>query len=234
MKGFSQAIRAENERGWVGVIPDIKCCSPKEGDLLRGRDPVAVAVGLVDAGAPVLSVVTEPERFGGSSDLLQAIAQATKVPILRKDFFTEVGQIDLSAELGATAVLLICATLSESQLTRLYDYTLAVGLEPLVEVHTAAELAFARQIGAQLIGINNRNILVGETDEGGPGHTLDLLKAAPVDALVISESAIASRGDVEPLAEAGVNAVLVGTSLWQAPNMAARLNELRVERRRWP
>ncbi|MDR2243912.1 MAG: indole-3-glycerol phosphate synthase 2, partial [Burkholderiales bacterium] len=137
---FSSAIVAENERGRVAVIPDIKCISPKEGDLLRGRDPVETAKFLVRCGAPVLSVVTERERFGGSTELLKAIVQAANVPVLRKDFITNEEQLLETAELDAAAVLLICAMTDEKNLKALYEKTLELGMEPFVEVHTAQEM----------------------------------------------------------------------------------------------
>ena len=117
---FSSAIASENARGFVAVIPDIKCVSPKEGDLLRGRDPVDTAKYLVSCGAPLLSVVTEPNRFGGSPELLRAIANSVDAPVLRKDFITDESRLLETAELGAAAVLLICAVSDEKTLGVLY------------------------------------------------------------------------------------------------------------------
>jgi len=228
---FSAALKAENARGLVAVIPDIKCISPKEGDLLQGRDPVATAKRLVEAGASALSVVTEKERFGGSADLLRRIAQAVAAPVLRKDFIADERQLQETAELGAAAVLLICATTEPKTLTSLYEKSLALGLEPLVEIHTAEEMALAKDLDARLIGINNRNIVTLERDDGGPERTLALASAAPADALLISESGILSAEDARRAASAGVHAVLVGTALWQASDMAAMLSSLRVEKR---
>jgi len=228
--GFAAAIEQENAGGFVGVIPDIKPTSPKEGDLLQGRDPVAVAASLVKAGSVVLSVVTESQRFGGSPDLLATIAQTVNVPILRKDFLTSTDDIEATAQLGASAVLLMCAVLEPARLTRLYNLAVNLGLEPLVEVHTAAELAFADSLGAKLIGVNNRDILALETDDGGPSLTVQLLSGVSPGTLVISESGITSQADVVRLAQAGVQAVLVGTALWQADDMNQMLASLRVAR----
>ncbi|MDR2710509.1 MAG: indole-3-glycerol-phosphate synthase [Burkholderiales bacterium] len=227
---FSAAIGAENARGFVAVIPDIKCVSPKEGDLLRGRDPVETAKMLVRVGAPVLSVVTERERFGGSIELLDAIAQAVKAPVLRKDFITREEQLLETAALGAAAVLLICATTDEKNLCALYEKTLALGMEPLVEVHTAQEMVLANQLGARLIGINNRNIVSLEKDDGGPERTAALAAGAHNDALLISESGILSADDARLASLSGVNAILVGTALWQASDMGAMYRALRVEK----
>jgi indole-3-glycerol phosphate synthase len=227
---FSAALLAENARGRVAVIPDIKCISPKEGDLLRGRDPVATAQALVGYGAPVLSVVTERERFGGSGELLSAIVRATGAPVLRKDFITRPEQLVETVELGAAAVLLICAITDENNLRALYEKALALGLEPFVEVHTAQEMALAKQLGARLIGINNRNIVTLEKDDGGPARTAALAAGAPAEALLVSESGILSAAAAQQAAAAGVNAILVGTALWQANDMDAMYQSLRVVR----
>ena len=229
---FSAALISENERGVVAVIPDIKCISPKEGDLLQGRDPVDTAIYLGQCGAPVLSVVTERERFGGSAELLFAITQSTDVPVLRKDFITNKDQLSETAELGAAAVLLICAVTDEKNLCMLYEESLKLGLEPFVEVHTVEEMELARKLGAYLIGINNRDIITLERDDGGPSRTAALASNAPANALLISESGILTPNDVQLAVSAGVNAVLVGTALWKAHDMGAMYQSLRVERRR--
>jgi len=227
--GFAAAIAAENARARLAVIPDIKCISPKEGDLLRGRDPVAVARALAACGAPVLSVVTEGARFGGSAALLDAIVRAVPVPVLRKDFITSAQQLQETAALGAAAVLLICAITDQKNLQALYEKALTLGLQPLVEVHTAQEMALARQLGAHLVGINNRDITAFELDDGGPARTAALIGSAPAGALLISESGIGSPEDAALAASCGAHAVLVGTALWQAHDMAAMYQRLRVE-----
>ena len=133
---LSSVITSENALGFVAVIPDIKCVSPKEGDLLSGRDPVETAKYLVRRGAPALSVVTERNHFGGSIELLRAVVGDVDVPVLRKDFITSEAQLLETAGLGAAAVLLICATTDEKTLKRLYKKSMELGLEPEVEVHT--------------------------------------------------------------------------------------------------
>jgi len=227
---FSAAVAAENARGFAAVIPDIKCFSPKEGDLLRGRDPVVVAKYLVSCGAPALSVVTEQDRFGGSPELFKAITQAVDVPVLRKDFITSADMLAETVELGAAAVLLICAATDENTLRGLYEKALELCLEPLVETHTAQEAAFAAGLGARLIGINNRDIMTLERDDGGPDRTAALVSGMPEGAICISESGILSPKDAKRAAAAGANAVLVGTALWLAKDMGAMYRSLRVER----
>jgi len=227
---FSSAILSENAHGRVAVIPDIKCVSPKEGDLLRGRDPVAAAKFLVRLGAPVLSVVTEGERFGGSAELLRAVVNETPAPVLRKDFITEEKALEETVKMGAAAVLLICAVTENKALIRLYEKAIKLGLEPLVEVCSEDEMKFAVEIGAGLIGINNRNIKTLELDDGGPSRTADLAASGiRRGALLISESGIKSPGDAQLAASASANAVLVGTALWQAEDMGAMYQSLRVE-----
>jgi len=231
---FAAAVTLENTHGRVAVIPDIKCASPKEGDLLRGRDPVDVAKFLVRCGAPVLSVVTERDSFSGSPELLHAVAENVDVPVLRKDFITSERSLEETVELGASAVLLICALTDEKTLTKLYERTIKLGLEPLVEVHSEKELRLAGRIGARLIGINNRNIMTLERDDGGPSRTVALASGAPTGVLLISESGILSPDDATLAASAGVHAVLVGTALWRAHDMKSMYQALRVERKDAP
>ena len=229
---FAAAILSENALGFAAVIPDIKCVSPKEGDLLRGRDPVDTAKYLVlEAGAPLLSVVTERENFGGSPELLRSIVRAVGVPVLRKDFIKNTDMLEETAGLGAAAVLLISSTTDEATLKLLYEKSIELGLEPLVETHTAEEMAFARSLGARLIGVNNRDIASLELDAGGPERTRALAGGAPKDALLISESGIMSPEGAAIAAAAGAHAVLVGTALWRAADMGAFYRSLRVERR---
>jgi len=228
---FSSAIISENNRGLVAVIPDIKRISPKDGDLLQGRDPVQMAQHFVRCGAPALSVVTEGERFGGSPQLLFAIAQAAAVPVLRKDFIIREDQLSETVDLGATAVLLICAMTDENALCMLYEKSIQLGLEPFVEVHTAKEMEVAIKLDARLVGINNRDIVLFERDDGGPSRTAALASHAPVGALLVSESGIVSPDDAKLAATAGAHALLVGTALWKARDTGDMYRSLRIERR---
>jgi indole-3-glycerol phosphate synthase len=227
---FSSAIISENNRGFVALIPDIKCISPKEGDLLQGRDPVHTAQQLVRCGAPALSVVTEGERFGGSPQLLHAVAQAVTVPVLRKDFITREDQLSETQELGAAAVLLICAVTDEKTLRMLYEKAMSLELEPFVEVHTTQEMELAKTLKARLIGINNRDIVTLERDDGGPSRTAALASGAPAGALLVSESGIVSPDDARLAASSGAHAILVGTALWKARDIVAAYHSLRIER----
>lgn len=218
---FSDALIARKNAGFIPVIPDIKCKSPKEGDLLLGRDPFLVAKQLVEAGAPVLSVVTEHKNFGGSIELLKKIVEKTGVPILRKDFIKNIDDLILTKDSGAHAILLICATLPFDLLSNLYNKALMLGLEPLVEARTQEELNFAKKLGAKLVGINNRNILKLEKDDGTVSATELLAPYAPKDAILISESSIQTPAEAQVAIKAGADAILVGTAILQAENPAS-------------
>lgn len=219
--GFSDALVARREAGFIPVIPDIKCTSPKEGDLLRGRDPLAVAQLLAQAGAPAISVVTEKKDFGGSLELLRRITAGTSLPVLRKDFIRSTEDLKITKECGAQAILLICAIHSLDSLTKLYREALDIGLEPLVEAHTREELGWAGKIGARLVGINNRNILELEKDDGTVSATELLAEYKPENALLISESSIQTPMEGQAAIRAGADVLLIGTALWRAEDMAA-------------
>lgn len=216
---FSDKLIRRKQAGFIPVIPDIKCFSPKEGDLLRGRDPAEAAQLLAAAGAPALSVVTEPRNFGGSIELLKKIAVKTKLPILRKDFITCEEDLKITRDSGAEAILLICAIQPFPLLVNLYETALKIGLEPLVEAHTKEELILAGKIGAKLVGINNRNILEWEKDDGTVSATRILASYKPQNAILISESSIQTPAEAQAAIEAGADAVLVGTAIWKAENM---------------
>jgi indole-3-glycerol phosphate synthase len=217
---FSTALWDSYRSGKAAVIPDIKSRSPGEGDLLKGRDPVELAKALAGAGAPALSVVTEPEHFGGSPELLRRIASAVAVPVLRKDFIKTRGQLQESAELGAAAVLLIASMLERERLSQLVEAAFMLGLEPLVETHDESEIRFANSLDLTVAGINNRNIVKLETDGGSVDNTERLAGLVRPGVLLISESSIASPADVRRALAAGASAVLVGTAVLQAEDPA--------------
>ena len=218
---FLTALKHRQAAGLIPVIPDIKCFSPKEGDLLRGRDPVLVARQLEAAGACVLSVVTEEEEFGGSMDLLRDICRSVSVPVLRKDFIRTEEDLVRTKEAGASAILLMYSCLGKGRLEALYSAALRTGLAPFVETHTAQELQWAGELGAQLVGINNRNILELERDDGDVRTSEGLMAFRPDDAFVVVESGLRNGGDVRRAVRAGADAVLVGTAILQAPDPAA-------------
>jgi indole-3-glycerol phosphate synthase len=223
---FLNALLDKKKAGIIPVIPDIKCISPKHGDLLRGRCPIESASLLKDAGAPVMSVVTENKDFGGSLKLLQDIAEATGLPILRKDFITNIDGLKISLDYGASAILLMCATQTEQSLFELYESAIGLGLEVLVETHNLEEMQLATKLGATLLGINNRDITRLERDEGTVQKTCDIAAFAPSGAVLISESGINTPEEAKLAIEAGADAVLVGTALWQATDMKMLYKQL--------
>lgn len=222
---FLEALyRAKGKKQNI-VIPDIKCVSPKDGDLMRGRNPVVVAKELIKAGAPVLSVVTEEKNFGGSTALLREIA-ALGVPVLRKDFLTTKEEIQETKELGASAVLLMYSCLEAEQLKNLYFEARRIGLDVLVEAHTIEEFEQAVSLGARLIGINNRDITILETDDGTVNLTTTLAQNKPKDVFLISESSIKNADEVRHAVDAGADAVLIGTAILQSEHPAMYYSKL--------
>lgn len=215
MEYIDRLVKAKEERSYV-VIPDIKCYSPKEGNLLKGRNPVEVAKILVDAGAPVLSVVTEPKNFKGSLELLKKIHNAVDVPLLRKDFIYTKEDLIETKNYGASAILLMCSCLEKEKLEYLYHEAIQMGLDPFVETHTKEELLFATELGAKLIGINNRNILELECDDGNVSRTCEMAADVPQGSILVSESSIGNSEEVRMAIKAGADCALVGTAIWQA------------------
>jgi len=195
------------------IIIDFKPISPKDGDLFRGRDPLEVARRLESAGVLGLSVVTESENFGGSLELLRGICGEVELPVLRKDFIKTEADLHETVEAGAKGVLLVVAL--TPNISDLYKKSIELGLFPVVEVHTAEEMETAKSMGAKIIGINNRNIIDLERDDGTVARTVDLIKLAPEDAFIISESGIADYDDAQKALDGGADAVLVGTAFWK-------------------
>ncbi|MGC8863082.1 MAG: indole-3-glycerol-phosphate synthase [Armatimonadota bacterium] len=223
---FSAALAAARAQGRAPLVSEIKVRSPKEGDLLRGRDPVALARTMETAGAACISVVTEPEHFGGSMELLRAVNSAVSVPVLRKDFVRCREDVLATVESGASCLLLIAALLDQTLLAELHDVARREGLETLVEVHNEDELRRVLTMELDLLGINNRDILRLERDEGTVSNTLGLIRLAPLGTRVISESAISSPEEVRAVCEAGAFGVLVGTSVLKAEDTAEAVRRL--------
>ena len=226
MTGFTESLRRCAQAGRVPVIPDFKRISPSDGPLFHGRDIIEDAKAMEKAGAPALSVVTEPEQFGGSLELLSEIVQAVQVPVLRKDFIRTRADMEETARRGAKAILLICACMREELLRELYQASLDCGMEPLVETHTQEELQLAASLGARLVGINNRDILTLERDGGTVATTTQLANAKPHGAFLISESGIQSPDDVRTALQSGADAVLVGTAIWKSADPIQLYKEL--------
>jgi len=207
----------------LAVIAEIKKASPSAGELAPGRDVAAQARAYAAGGAAALSVLTDQQFFGGSlADLAQARA-SVDLPLLRKDFVIDPAQLYEARLAGADAALLIVAALSPNRLEHLYREALAVGLTPLVEVHSAAELATALALNPPLIGVNNRDLTTLKVDLV---TCLDLAARVPAGATLVAESGIAGPADVARLVAGGIRACLVGTALMLSPDPAATLRSL--------
>ncbi|MDH7602257.1 MAG: indole-3-glycerol-phosphate synthase [Armatimonadota bacterium] len=223
---FSESLFSARSSRKVPLIAEIKCRSPKEGDLIGSRDPVALAQAMERAGAACISVVTEPEHYGGSLDLLNKVAAVVNIPVLRKDFIRSEQDIHLTKEAGASCVLLIASFLDLNHLARLSAYARNEGLETLVEVGCEAELKTVLSLELDLLGINNRDIKQLETDDGTIAKALELIKLVPPNTPVISESAVSSPEDVEALIKAGVVGVLVGTAVLKSEDVESAVRSL--------
>ncbi len=208
----------------IGVIAEIKRRSPSAGELRAEVEVAAIAAAYEQGGASALSVLTEGPHFGGSLEDLRAARAACSLPILRKDFILDEFQLQEALAAGADAVLLIAAALSPQQLASLHAQAGAIGLDALVEVHDERELETALAAGAQIVGVNNRDLRDFTVDVE---RTFALLRHMPPETIVVSESGIGSPEQLHRLQAAGVSAVLVGESLMRAHDPAAALAALR-------
>ena len=199
----------------VALIAECKRRSPGAGLIRADLDPIELTRGYARAGASALSVLTDSEYFGGSGADLEAVRLATPLPVLRKDFTLDPLQVLEARGLGADAVLLIVRILSDAALSSLHAEATGLGMSVLVEVHDRGELERAKAIGADLIGINNRDLSTFRTDLA---TTLELIEDVPEGAVVVSESGIRGPEDVARLGDAGIDAILVGESLLRAPD----------------
>jgi len=223
---LSASIRKRQSEGRFPVISEIKVRSDKEGDLLRGRDPVLLAREMTQHSVAGISVVTEPEHFGGHEGLLRAVAAAVNVPVLHKDFIITEHQIRESAACGASAVLLITALLETKQMAQLIEVAKDCRLETLVEAHNIAEIRKVECLPFDLMGINNRDITIFEVDDNDVSRTEELAGSCKGPRILISESSISSAADVRRAGRSGADAVLVGTAVLKVGNVAAFLDEL--------
>ncbi len=210
----------------VSVIAEVKKASPVKGRLREDFDPVRLASAYVDGGAAAVSVLTNFDHFQGTIDDLQAVQRVCRphgLPVLRKEFIFDPYQVHEARAHGADAILLIVAMLDASRLHELLGLAAELEMESLVEVHDETELAAAVDAGAQIVGINNRDLRTFRTDLE---TTERLAPQVPDGRTVVSESGIGAREDMARVAAAGAHAVLVGESLVTAGDPAAKLREL--------
>ncbi|EXJ23945.1 Indole-3-glycerol phosphate synthase [Alkalibacterium sp. AK22] len=217
-----QPVRSFYDRcqteGGMQVIAEFKRSSPSKGEINTALQPDKQAKVYEQAGAGMISVLTDQPFFGGTIADLEAVREAVDLPVLNKDFVIDRIQIDRAYAYGADVILLIAAALSDSQLNDLYTYARSKELDVLVEVHNQAELKRVQQVGPRLIGINNRNLKTFEVDLATTEALADQIDTSKQ--VLISESGIVSAADVKQVSKAGAKAVLVGETLMRAEDPA--------------
>ena len=219
-KGFRQALSASRT---VKIIAEFKQASPSKGVIRIDLTPEEVFLAYEANGAAAISVLTEPKYFKGRIEFLALARRLTSLPLLRKDFILDEYQLVEARAYGADAVLLIVAALTPQQLTNLLLQAQKLSLDCVVEAHTKAELDVALDSGAQIIGINNRNLYTFETSLE---TTAELANYIPQGRIVVSESGINTKADINRLAACGVNAVLIGEALMRNPSPGQMLRQL--------
>jgi indole-3-glycerol phosphate synthase len=222
VRGFAAGL---NRREQTAVIAEIKRASPSKGPLAPDLDPAATARAYEAGGAGALSVLTDAEFFSGSEADLAAARSATQLPVLRKDFTVAAADVLDARCMGADAVLLIAAALRFEELDELHQLARTVGLDALVEVHDEAEAEQALNVGATLIGVNQRDLVTFEVDRQRAARVARVL---PPGVVRVAESGIEDGDDVRRLADAGFDAVLVGEALVTSPDPAVAVAQLRA------
>ena len=209
--------------GDIKLIAEVKKASPSKGLIRADFDPVAIARIYEGHGATCLSVLTDEEYFQGRLEYLQHVRQAVSIPILRKDFILDTYQLVEARVAGADAVLLIAECLDDCNLRKLHNEAVELGMTPLVEFYEPQNLERVVAAGAQLIGVNNRDLRTFQVDLE---HTIRLRNQIPLDCVLVCESGIDSRADALRLQAAGVDAMLVGESLMRQPDIGAAVDRL--------
>jgi indole-3-glycerol phosphate synthase len=217
---FETALRRLDR---INVIAECKRRSPSKGILRADYDPAAIAKAYVEAGAVAISVLTEPTFFDGAPEHLEAVRQAVDAPLLRKDFVVTEYQLLEARAMGADAVLLIVAALRPVELKVLHDHARRLGLDVLVEVHEARELAVAVDAGARIIGVNNRNLRTLEVDVRASDELISMI---PAGVIAVSESGLKTAEDLIRLRRLGYGAFLIGERFMTAHDPGAELRRL--------
>lgn len=224
-RGFVKALRDKNAQGLPAIIAEIKKASPSKGVIREDFDPVSIAQSYEQAGAACLSILTDRDYFQGHEDYLKAARAATKLPVIRKDFTVDIYHVYEARAIGADCILLIVAAFMNNPLLLKELYALAKELEMdvLVEVHTADELKLALELGLDIVGINNRDL---HTFDVSLDNTFNLLADISDDILVVTESGIATRDDIQQMQAKQVNAFLIGEAFMREADPGQGLKDL--------
>jgi indole-3-glycerol phosphate synthase len=223
-RDLAAALRSSRRPGAgpVRLIAEIKRASPSKGFLRPDLDPVALAGAFEANGAAAISVLTDQRFFRGSLEDLRAVRQSVSLPVLRKDFVLDAYQVYEARAAGADAILLIVTALDDNDLQRFHDLACELGMSVLVEVHDGVELQRALAIGPSVVGVNNRDLRTFEVDLE---TTARLRPLVPANVILVAESGVHTRADVERLAALGVDAVLVGEALVRARDVGEKVRE---------
>ena len=221
-RDFPAALK-NPRRGDVALIAEVKKASPSAGVICQDFDPVRIAREYEAGGASCLSVLTDEKFFQGSLDYLRRIREAVKLPLLRKDFIIDERQILEAAQWGADAILLIVAILTDKQLKKFHSLAVEAGLAALVEIHDEAELDRALKIGANLIGVNNRDLKTFKVDLATTERLAAKISGGQI---LVAESGIHVPADVRRLKKCGANVILVGESLLRGRDIQSKIREL--------
>ena len=223
LSGFEANLRKNMLAGAAGVIAEVKKASPSKGVLRANFDPAAIAVSYAAHGASCLSVLTDVQFFQGATEYLQQARAACALPVLRKDFMIDMYQVYQARAMGADCILLIVSALDHGLMAELEACAHELGMGVMVEVHGGDELDAALQLKTAMLGINNRNL---RTFEVTLQNTLDLIPRIPPEKMIITESGILDREDVQRMRDAQVHGFLVGEAFMRAPDPGAELQRL--------
>lgn len=221
-RGFAAALTARAAAGHA-IIAEIKRASPSKGLIRPDFDPASHAVAYADGGAACLSVLTDADYFQGHENYLIEARAACPLPVIRKDFMVDPWQALESRSIGADAILLIMAALDDDQAAEIEAAALGLGMDVLVEVHDAAEFARALRLSSRLIGVNNRNLKNFAVDVG---RTYEIADLAGPEVMLVAESGLSSRADLDAMAERGIHRFLIGEALMRQDDIAAATKAL--------